>query len=247
MTLHGTFYGLVAKDQIIEKIDQLNHKHSHKSVANNKQGLSVLKAYCHEFIGILDTCLATDLRAVKRCRAQVEKYLYEDNPERASAAMLDVYGINLNLRSIAETFVPIADFPTCKPLLELSVEDTISLANDLNKNTFTKVLASASLLGKKIGDAIAITDVMKFYKNQIEKLECEISADGDEPSPTEYFLLTKFKAELGYCHKAMFKTGIGGIKEIAGLIKTADEEIRKFEEMTRVKQGERCRDFIGIN
>ena len=239
MTLHGTFYGLVAKDQIIEKIDQLNHKQSHKSVANNKQGLSVLKAYCHEFIGIVDTCLATDLRAVKRCRAYIEKYLYVDNPENASAAMLDVYGTNLNLRSIVETFVPIADFPTCKPLLELSVEDAISIANDLNKNTFTKVLTSASLLGKKIGETITITDVRKVYKDQIEQLESEIAADGDEPSPTEFFLLAKFRAELGYCHKAMFKTGVGCVKEIAGLIKTADEEIHKFDEMTRIEQGER--------
>lgn len=100
----------------------------------------------------------------------------------------------------------------------------------MNKNALTKVVVGAGLLGKKIGDMITIKDIKSFYKDQISNLESEIAADGGIPSPTELFLFDKFNSELGYCYKAMLKTGIGAAKEIIGMIATADEAIKRYED-----------------
>ena len=51
----------------------------------------------------------------------------------------------------------------------------------------------------------------------------------------EVFLMAKYKAELGYCHQARVKTGIGIVKEIVGIIRNADESISKYEEMVAPK------------
>ena len=45
----------------------------------------------------------------------------------------------------------------------------------------------------------------------------------------EVFLMAKYQAELGYCHQARVKTGIGIVNEIVGIIKNADEVIGKYE------------------
>ena len=230
MMLRGTFITVVSKDEIIEKLNNLNKRYQKASMSYGHQTVSYLKSYCHEFLDIIDTCFATDLRAVKRCRASIERGLYIDDPYLASIVMSEVHNTSINMETMVSGFIPLNDYPTCKPLLELSAEDAVSVANDLNKNTLTKVVIGAGLLGKKIGDIITISDIKTFYKDQISNLESEIAADRDRPSYTEEFLFDKFKAELGYCYKAMFKTGIGTAKEIIGLIATADEAIKRYED-----------------
>lgn len=236
MILKGTFISVVSKDEIIEKLNKLNNRYDKASVSYGHQTVSYLKSYCHEFLEIIDTCFAADLRAVKRCRASIERGLYVDDPYLAINAMADMYNTSINMLAMVKEFIPLNDFPTCKPLLELSTEDAVSVANDLNKNTFTKVVIGAALLGKKVGDMITISDIKTFYKDQISNLESEIAADRGNPSPTEVFLLDKFKAELGYCYKAMLKTGIGAAKEIIGLISSADEAIERYEEKYSSKE-----------
>lgn len=230
MVLRGTFFTVVSKDEVIEKLNKLNERYDKPNMSYGHQNVASLKAYCRGLIDIIDTCFAVDLRAVKRCRASIEKYIRVDDPYLATFVMSDVRDTSANLLAMVKEFIPLDDFPTCKPILDLSVEDALSVANDLSKNTFTKVVIGAGLLGKKIGDVITISDVKSFYKDQISRLESEIAADRDIPSPTEEFLLAKFRAELGYCRIAMVKTGIGATKEIIGLISTADEAINRYEE-----------------
>lgn len=230
MILRGTFISVVSKEEIIEKLNKLDNRYGKASMSYGHQTVSYLKTYCHEFLDIIDTCFATDLRAVKRCRASIERGLYIDDPYLASIVMLDVHNTFINMAAIVAELIPLRDYPTCKPLLELSLEDALSVANDMNKNALTKVVVGAGLLGKKIGDMITIKDIKSFYKDQISNLESEIAADGGIPSPTEVFLFDKFNLELGYCYKAMLKTDIGAAKEIIGMIATADEAIKKYEE-----------------
>lgn len=236
MVLRGTFFSVVSKDEVIEKLNKLNERYDSANMSYGHQRVSFLKAYCHGFLDVIDSCFAVDLRAVKRCRASVEKYLRVDDPYLAMIALSDVRDTSANLLTMVKEFIPLDDFPTCKSILDLSVEDALSVANDLSKNTFTKVVIGAGLLGKKIGDVITISDVKSFYQDQISRLESEIAADRDRPSPTEELLLDKFKAELGYCRKAMVKTGIGVTKDIIGLISTADEAIKRYEERCSSKE-----------
>ena len=93
----------------------------------------------------------------------------------------------------------------------------------------------AGLLGKNISDSIEISDVEKYYLRQIEELERELAEEHREMCNIEVFLMAKYQAELGYCHQARVKTGIGTVKEIVGIINNASEAIRKYEGMVAPK------------
>lgn len=41
----------------------------------------------------------------------------------------------------------------------------------------------------------------------------------------------KFKCELGYCHKAIIKTGVGVFKGVHDLVRQADDDIEAFRMM----------------
>lgn len=73
MILKGTFISVVSKEEIIEKLNKLDNRYGKASMSYGHQTVSYLKTYCHEFLDIIDTCFATDLRAVKRCRASIER------------------------------------------------------------------------------------------------------------------------------------------------------------------------------
>ena len=44
-------------------------------------------------------------------------------------------------------------------------------------------------------------------------------------------MLAKFKCELGYCHKAIIKTGVGVFKGVHDLVRQADDDIEAFRMM----------------
>ena len=147
----------------------------------------------------------------------------------------EVDHILLELRYIIESSIPFEDLPSCKHLTELSTSDAISAINDLGKNSIVKAVVCAGLLGKNISDSIEISDVEKYYLRQIEELERELAEEHREMCNIEVFLMAKYQAELGYCHQARVKTGIGTVKEIVGIINNASEAIRKYEEMVAPK------------
>ena len=148
---------------------------------------------------------------------------------------LEAVGMLLGLRNIIAESIPIKDLPSCKRLTELSTGDAISAINDLGKNSIVKAVVCAGLLGQNIADSIEISDVENFYMHQIEELRQELSDEKREMCDIEVFLMAKYKAELGYCHQARVKTGIGIVKEIVGIIGNADEAIRKYEETVAPK------------
>lgn len=148
---------------------------------------------------------------------------------------LEAVGMLLGLRNIIAESIPIKELPSCKRLTELSTGDAISAINDLGKNSIVKTVVCAGLLGKNIADRIEISDVEHFYMHQIEELRQELSDEKREMCDIEVFLMAKYKAELGYCHQARVKTGIGTVKEIVGIINNASEAIRKYEGMVAPK------------
>ena len=89
----------------------------------------------------------------------------------------------------------IKDFPLCKKLSELSIDDAVSAINDLGKNKIVKVAVCSILLGKKIYDRIQISDIESFYKERICELETELHEIERPAIDMEEYLLMKFKAE----------------------------------------------------
>ena len=231
MKLTGTFYFIGEKEDVLKSIDETMSAYNRNDVSCNKHDGALLKSYCHAAIKVLDSYFASDLRTVRKCRKHFEKLASSDILEIVPYRFLDVSDTLNNLKTIVKDSVKVSDMPSCKDMLELSVEDAVSVANDFNSERNSKSLITIGLLGKKIGDIITISDIRSYYKERLDSLEREIDEDNGQASVTESFLLAKFKCELGYCHKAIIKTGVGLFKGVHDLVKQADDDIEAFRMM----------------
>ena len=231
MNLTGTYYYISEKEDVLKSIDETMAAYNRKGVSCNKHDGTLLKAYCHAAMKVLDTYFASDLRAVRKCRRHFEKLSFSDSLDLVPWGFLDVSDTLNNLKTIVTDSVKISDMPSCKDMLELSVEDAVSVANDFNSERNSKGLITIGLLGKKIGDIITVADIRLYYKERLDGLQREIDEENGHPSVTEAFLLAKFKCELGYCHKAIIKTGVGVFKGVHDLLTQADEDIKAFRMM----------------
>lgn len=229
MTPRGIFV-IRDKENTIAQIEHLCKKYNAKNAANNVQSVALFKAYCRETISMLETCFATEMQGVTRCKRFVEAFLYTDDINNTQAATIQIFDMLMQLRNIAQNATLIKDLPSCKKLTELSTEDAIAAATDLIKSDIVKGIAKSWILGTKIKDAIEISDIRKYYNDQIEELQKELHEEQREISPIEQFLMDKFNAEIGYCDIASVKTGIGAAKELVGLLDIARNNIKKFEQ-----------------
>ncbi len=218
------------KENAVAQIEHLCKKYNSKNAANNVQSVALFKAYCRETISMLETCFATEMQGVTRCKRFVEAFLYTDDINNTQAATIQIFDMLMQLRNIAQNATLIKDLPSCKKLTELSTEDAIAAATDLIKSDIVKGIAKSWILGTKIKDAIEISDIRKYYNDQIEELQKELHEEQHEISPIEQFLMDKFNAEIGYCDIASIKTGIGAAKEVVGLLDIAHKNINKFEQ-----------------
>lgn len=217
------------KDYVLAKIDSLCRKYHNRVGVNDEQRKALFRGYCHDTVEVFDECFETTMLGMKRCINKVEGFQKLDNID-IGAASLVILNILVDLKEVVMGMIPIKDLPSCKKLTELSLEDAISKAKDLVKNDIVKAGGSTLLLCKKTYDVVTILDVRSYYQNCLEKLQNEIQIKDSQISPIEQFLLDKFKAELGYCHLAMFKTGIGAAKEISDLVEIAKKDIEVYEQ-----------------
>ena len=227
--MNGIFVIVKDKDTVVAQIDNLCEKYSQKKVGSDKQQRAILRNYCHDVISLLNDCFETSLLGAKRCISKVSDF-YKSDYTNIDATFLIIYDMLLNLRGITVNSIAFKDLPSCKDLTKLSPEDIVSRANDLTKNDIVKVTTCIILLGKTVCDAINIMDIRNFYKQNLEELEKEIVEKNGDVSFMEKFLISKFKAELGYCHIAMFKAGIGGLKEIKTLADMAHKDIKEHKD-----------------
>ena len=194
------------------------------------QSIALFKAYCRETINMLETCFATEMQGAARCKRFVEAFLLINDINITQAATMQIFDILMRLRNIAQNSIRIKDMPSCKKLTELSTEDATAAATDLIKSDIVKGIAKRLILGTKIKDAIEISDVRKYYNDQIEELQKELREEQREISPIEQFLMDKFNAEIGYCDIASVKTGVGATKELVDWLDIARRNINKFEQ-----------------
>lgn len=157
-------------------------------------------------------------------------FLLTDDINITQAATMQIFDVLMQLRNIAQNAIRIKDMPSCKKLTELSTKDAIAAATDLIKSDIVKGIAKSWILGKKIKDTIEISDIRKYYNDQIEELQKELREEQREITPIEQFLMDKFNAEIGYCDIASIKTGIGAAKEAVGLLDIAHKNSKKFEQ-----------------
>ncbi len=179
---------------------------------------------------MLETCFATEMQGAARCKRFVEAFLLINDINITQAATMQIFDILMRLRNIAQNSIRIKDMPSCKKLTELSTEDATAAATDLIKSDIVKGIAKRLILGTKIKDAIEISDVRKYYNDQIEELQKELREEQREISPIEQFLMDKFNAEIGYCDIASVKTGVGATKELVDWLDIARRNINKFEQ-----------------
>ena len=235
MNVQGIFYIKKAKDEALVMFDNLVAKYKSKRYIGIQQELAVCKAICYDAIQIIMACFEYNMWGPKRCIKRLQHLQGNDEIRKTKDVISEVDYILLELRYIIESSVPFEELPSCKHLTELSTSDAISAINDLGKNSIVKAVVCAGLLGKNISDSIEISDVEKYYIRQIEELERELAEEHREMCNIEVFLMAKYQAELGYCHQARVKTGIGTVKEIVGIINNASEAIRKYEGMVAPK------------
>lgn len=235
MELLGIFVTVKPKVEALAIIDGFTHKYDNKHSFNARQDVALFKAYCHDAAKAITECFASEMWGPQRCIRRLEYFRSNDDVAMLKPMSLEAVGMLLGLRNIIVGSTPIKDLPSCKRLTELSTGDAISAINDLGKNSIVKTVVCAGLLGKNISDSIEISDVEKYYIRQIEELKRELAEEHREMCDIELFLMAKYRAELGYCHQARVKTGLSIVKEIVGIIKNADEVIRKYEEMVTPK------------
>lgn len=229
MNPQGIFI-IKGKENAVTQIEQLCTRYNSKNAANNVQSVALFKAYCRETINMLETCFVTEMQGAARCKRFVEAFLHTDDINMTQAGTIQIFDMLMRLRNIAQNSIRIKDMPSCKKLTKLSTEDAVAAATDLIKSDIVKGIAKSLLLGTKFKDAIEISDVRKYYNDQIEELQKELHEEQREITPIEQFLMDKFNAEIGYCDIASIKTGTGIAKEAVGLLDIARKNIDKFEQ-----------------
>ena len=225
----GIFVTIKPKNEALAIFKSISDKYRVKNPANDRERILLCKACCHDITVAINKCFSADMWGPKQYIKEIEYYQGNDDINRVGYINIMIARAIADLCEIISGAIPISELPSCKRLSELSIEDATSAIKDLCKNNIINAIACGVLFGKAIADKIEIYDVENFYKRQIKELKRELEEEGREMNPTELFLMTKYRAELGYCYNAHIKTGISGAKELMGLVKNANEAIQKYE------------------
>lgn len=238
MTIKGIFIIVKKKESALEIFNGLKSKYGfiHSGYSQSQQ-LSLLKAYCHDVINAITECFEARMYGPCACIKKITHIKANDDLYRVSSNAMSVANIVIDLYNIIDGSIPLKDFPSCKQLSNLSVDDAVSAVNDLTRNHIVKASVCAVLLGKKVSDIIKISDIEDFYLNQINEMTSELRELGREPVPMESYLLKKFRAELGYCAQARLKVGLGIAKEVIGLIGSVAGAINDYESSAPKTEG----------
>lgn len=229
--VRGIFIITKNKDEALEAFDKLINEFKNKHAYNEKQSVSICKAYCSECKKAIKECFSYEMWGPKQCLKKLEQHYNNDNPYKIASILFDVSTMMGDLRALISTSVPIKDLPSCKKLCEMSTSDAISAVNDLVGNGIIKMAICALLLGKNVSDSVEISEIENFYKRNLDELEYELVLERREPNEMEEFLLSKYRAEICYCHNARLKTGIGIVKELSSITQNITEHIQKYEKL----------------
>lgn len=234
--LDEIFVGTKSKEYIQTQIRVLFGKYSNRKAQDYAQNRLILRNVCMDTLALFNDCFEPSLLGIKRCISRVKGYQTKDIVN-IEIARNDIMGMLIQLMSIVNGMIPIRDLPSCKKLTELSPEDIVAKAKNLVGCDVVKAAIGGALLGLKVGDAIRIEDIKKYYTDRLAQLNSEIQEKGESASPIEQFLLDKFNAEIGYCNLAMYKAGLGITEELKGLADIGMKSIEKYEGRMQQERG----------
>ncbi len=230
-TLRGIFVVTKNKEEALVVFDNLAKEFQNRHACTDKQSVSICKAYCSECKKAIKECFSYEMWGPKQCLKKLEQHYINDEPYKTSSILFDIYTMMGDLRALISTSVPIKDLPSCKKLCEMSTGDAISAVNDLVGNGIIRMAICALLLGKNVSDSVEISEIENFYKRNLDELEYELVLERREPNEMEEFLLSKYRAEICYCHNAREKTNLGAAKELCSITKNIVKHIQKYEEL----------------
>lgn len=190
------------------------------------------RRYCELTWRLLESSFEQGMCGVEKCKRLLKPYKDSDdiNMLRVGKSFSDE--ILIELSAMICNVMPLKDFPSCKNILDCSVDVAMECVKDLTNDKYAKLgLGLVSLLSKG-KDAVTIVDVWDFYSTIKNELEREVREESWTLSSAEQELYYKAKAECGYCYKAMLKTGFGIVHELKGIMdeSTANNDIKRFEE-----------------
>ena len=232
MKVNGIFITKLDKECCKLRFDTLSKKYGSKTSfysGVSRQKITNFKVYCNDIINVLQDVFYSEMHGTAKCIRRLKGMVSNDDINRLDSNLIEILDLIIELNKVIDDAVPIKDLPSCKALTELSMDDAISVAKDLSNSELSKGFIGVVLLGKKIGDAIKISDVREYYTSNKEQLLLEIAEEKRFKSEIEIFLLEKYDAEIGYCDLAYIKTGVTAVGEILELKKLAEKNIAQFE------------------
>ena len=189
------------KSAVISRIDDLS-----KPFFCNLEGRQVV-AKCKEcqrrLLFFLNESFE-ETRARDKCKLRIQSYFTDDiNLAREyGQRMLDFL---FQLKGTMTLFVPFEDLPSCRSLLDCSVEEAIVKAADLCGNGIIKATTHVLSIGSEIYKIVSIEDVRHYYNDYLELFQRDVD-EGWKLSRVEQVFLNKAKMELEYCQLATLKT-----------------------------------------
>lgn len=189
-----------SKEEIRERIDAMPSLFA--DVEGNKQIVNTYKTIRRKVIALLGECFE-DTYARNKCLKEV-KTIDTDDVNLARCYARRTCDILFEISGSVKYFVPFDDLPSCRSLLECSVEEAIAKAIDLVESGVVKVAAKALSIGSEICKIKTITDVKHFYSSAKDLLTQE-AGEGWQPTPIEELFENRCEIELEYCKLASLK------------------------------------------
>ena len=211
------------KSEVEKKLDDLLRLFNR--LLPEGQVVAIFKDGCHKVIDFFADCFAeTHVRTKFQNRVRIMSTT--DNVELARKYGQDIYYFLVDLRIAIPQFVSFTDLPSCRRLLDYSVEEAAEKAVNLFESGFIKAVAHSISIGKIVYDICTIADVNRYYSDILSIFERD-REEGWKPSLVELLFENKSQEELEYCKLATLKTTGKLTDEILEETLSVIEDIRK--------------------
>lgn len=153
-------------------------------------------------IAFFDNCFA-DTRAKEKtisCLANSDT----DNVRLACEYGQQMFSLLFNLIIVVCHSVRFDDLPSCRSLLDVSLEEAPEKALDLVGNGVVKDVAKTLFIGKDLFHFKGIADVVCYYSDMMKSFINDTTA-GLQPTAIEHIFELKCRVELEYCSLSSLK------------------------------------------
>ena len=205
----GLYVLRTSKEEIRARIEAIPSRFV--DVVGNRQIVNTYKTTRRKVIALLEDCFE-DTCARNKCLKEVKR-IDTDDISLANYYWRSMCDIIFRISESLQYFVPFDDMPSCRSLLDFSVEDATVKAIDLVGTGVVKEVAKALSIGSEICKIKTIADVEHFYSSA-QGLLAKETREGWQPTPLEFLFENKCEMELEYCKLASLKVAGQLTKEV---------------------------------